>query len=648
MVKTFLIKIISLVAIVFFAATSNASGLGEKVGNFVLLDQHGDAHELHYNKHKQAMVLLSYDHRAAGMQDALDAYLQTYSQLKHDAINFYLLDVNPEDSRQDALHRGLPEELTVMFDEGQLIADALNISRVGEALVINPKDWSLVYRGPGNNNLRSFLSNVLTNDNIQPQQHPLPQTYGKINHTLPSQVASYSQDIAPLLREKCVSCHSEGGIGPFAMNSYEMVRGFAPMIREVILTKRMPPWHADPHVNHFADDMSLNVAQKQQLVGWINANAPRGDGEDPLLAVQPSSNSWILGEPDLVIELPAFDVPATGSVDYQFFETPYPLNEDKWVKAIHIIPGERAVVHHAISTFGEPDDPSRPIKPAEGGNEASALLQQQLMIFVPGNEYYIYPEDTALKITKGSSLFTQMHYTTSGKASRDISKIGLYFRDTPPEHILRHFAIADPFMTIPPGVAKHAETAYWQPDQDVVIYSLFPHAHYRGRSSTFTLRHPDGRDELLLSVPNYDFNWQRYFRLEQPLEVKAGSMIIHTTIFDNSPQSDTNPDPEATVPFGLQSWEEMLFGGVSYRNKEGGLEQSTIEPTQFQTDIFIGALDTNLNGRLELAELPENLRKRIGGFFAWMDANQNQGLENAELKNLFDTMRQRAQQQQAQ
>jgi hypothetical protein len=623
-----------------------------KVDNFVLLDQHGQAHELYYLKNKQAIVLMAYSSNAKNIDDAIAALNELRGQHTENNIDFYLLDSNPQDKRVTLQQQELLSDLTVMMDEGQLVAQQLGFSYLGEVQVVRPDGWGKIYQGPVVSGNKTFLKNVLAEiaagKAVTVSSEAMPSGSQAIAFTTLPSTPSYSDDIAPLLQEKCVSCHRVGGIGPWAMNNYQMIQGFAPMIREVVLTKRMPPWHADPHVNTFNDDISLSVAQQKMLVSWINAGAPRGEGNDPLLHTAELGGQWVLGEPDLVIDLPAFEVPATGSVDYQFFETPNPLDKDVWVKAIHIIPGERAVLHHAISTFGKPDDPSKPIKPAEGGNEGSALLQQQLMTFVPGNEYYVYPDDTALLLTKGSSFFTQMHYTTSGKAATDKSRIGLYFRDDAPKHVLRHFSIVNPWMRIPPMEAAHAETAYFQPDRDIVVYSLFPHAHYRGRSSKFVLRYPDGRDDLLLSVPNYDFNWQRYFQLQTPLEVPAGSKIVHTTVFDNSPQSDTNPDPSATVLFGLQSWEEMLYGGVSYRYKEGGLENTGIEEAQFQADLFIGALDANQDSKLEVSELPEPMQNRMGGLFPWVDGNKNSGLENAELKRLFEMMAERRQSQAAQ
>src|SRR5690606_16260827 len=235
-----------------------------------------------------------------------------------------------------------------------------------------------------------------------------------------------------------------------------------------------------PHINQFQENIGLSLAQKQALIHWIDAGAPRGDGPDPLTEIGPPESEWILGEPDLIVDMPAFDIPATGVLDYQFFEVPNPYPEDVWVKAVQIIPGDRKVVHHAIATVGEPEDPSQPVRPASEGSETNAILQEQLMTFAPGNEHYIYPQEAGLLSPKGSSFFTQMHYSTCGKATKDKTRIGLWFRDDAPEHVLRHYVIANTELSIPPEEGRHEEAAYVLFHQDAVVYSLFPHAHYRG------------------------------------------------------------------------------------------------------------------------------------------------------------------------
>jgi hypothetical protein len=636
---------------------TNPAFASERVSNFVLLDQHGKAHELHYHKYAEAIVLMAHSTNAKHSAKLVQAMQKLSDKFAGEQVKFFLLSADPNDTRQSVLAQteALEHQLPAMMDEAQLVAETLDFSKVGEALVIDPATWQVVYRGPVKKAGKS-LNQLIAGKQLEFAEVAMPADAADLPMASDKEVAqrrqiSYSDTIAPLLKDKCADCHRPEGIGPWAMNSYTMIKGFAPMIREVVLTKRMPPWHADPHINTFRDDIGLSLDQKQTLIHWIDAGAPRGEGPDPLTEVGPPDSQWVLGEPDLVVEMPSFDIPATGVLDYQFFEVANPFPEDVWVRAVQIIPGDPKVVHHAIATFGKPVDPSKPVRAVGNSGESNSILQEQLMTFVPGNEHYIYPEETGLLLPKGSSFFTQMHYTTSGKATTDKTKIGLWFRDDAPEHVLRHHVIANTEISIPPQDGRHEEAAYIQFHEDAVLYALFPHAHYRGHASEFAVQWPDGREEMVLSVPNYDFNWQRYFRLEEPLEIPAGTKLIHRTTYDNSPRKASNPDPSKTIGWGLQSWDEMLYGGVSYRYKDANAAVKS-DALQFRTDVVMGMLDTNMDGKLIAAEMTGETGEELKKMAVWFDADKSGGLEHAELKKMFVTMaeegrKRRAQQEQA-
>jgi hypothetical protein len=362
---------------------------------------------------------------------------------------------------------------------------------------------------------------------------------------------SYEETIAPLLLDKCVACHREGGIGPWQMASYEMIRGFAPMIREVVRTQRMPPWHADPHYQSFSNDRGLSKEQAKTLVHWIEAGAPRGAGADPLLAQRKDWPKWPLGEPDLVVEMPAFTAPATGVVPYQMVEVKNPLKRDVWIRAVDYLPGDRSVLHHVIGAAGAREE-----------RRGSTSLNN----YVPGAEPLEVPEGTGIFLPAGASFHFQMHYTPNGKETTDVTRMGLYFMKDPPQYNFRSFVVSNPRLKIPPNVNDHAETAERVFNQDAVIYSVHPHAHFRGKAAKFVAQYPDGREEVLLNVPAYDFNWQSTYDLVEPITVPAGTKIVYTHTYDNSPQNKANPDPNREVPWGQQTWDEMIFGVLRYRN----------------------------------------------------------------------------------
>lgn len=633
------------VAAVLFAIASSGNGLAQSsAGNFTLFDEQGRAVELHYNRLADAVVLMTHRVDSELVAQASDRLAQTLGEFAGQDIPFFLINPETTSTRETLIQDKADHQLTapILQDDGQLVGKTFGLNTAGEVLLIDPQNWNVVYRGPVVDDLadpkalylRDALTALLADQTVAQATRTMPNAYAGEQIAQASMMSSisYSDTVVPILQEKCVSCHRPGGIGPWAMTSHAMVQGFSPMIREVILTKRMPPWHADPKINQFKHDMGLTTQQAQTLVQWIDEGARSDGSADPLLAVGERETEWELGEPDLVLDLPAFTVPATGTLDYQILTVENPLDRDVWVRAVQIVPSDRQVLHHAIATFGPKDfqsgiDLGSPI--------GEALFQSQLMTFVPGNELYEYPERTGVLVPAGSTFFSQMHYTTYGRESTDRTKIGLYFSEVEPEFTLQHYAMLNVDLRIPPGEANYEAGAYYQFQKDAVIYSLFPHAHYRGRSSTFSLAYPDGREELVLSVPNYDFNWQRYFQLQEPIHAPAGTRLIHRTVYDNSEANLSNPDASKLVRFGEQTWEEMLYGGVSFRFEHKEDDVREVDIGKNLAGITIGYMDLNMDGKVELTEMPERMRQGLAMAFVILDKNKSGGLEFDEFQQLM-------------
>jgi hypothetical protein len=599
-----------------------------RAADFTLIDQHGKAFNLHYHIQRPAIVLMAYNNNSTWVQQSLDALQQSSSMTDQD-IPLALLAA-------DGVGNPGAVAASVLQDDAGLVTTTLGLRYAGETLVISPRRWEIVYRGPalaedGNLNpaLEQVLNSMLEAQTPAPVHQSMPALAATLSLAPPPTDVSYHNTIAPMLMEKCAGCHRPGGIAPWAMTSHAVVQGFSPMIRETVLTRRMPPWHADPSVGEFLHDLSLSVEQKQQLIAWIDAGAPRGNGDDPLASVDTQLTAWEFGEPDLVVSLPEFDIPATGALDYQFFEVRNPLDRDIWVKAVQIVPGDRQVVHHAIATFGAPSNT------AGRTDIGESLFQPQLMTFVPGNDTYVYPENTGVFIPAGSSFYTQMHYTPYGRETRDQTRIGLYFSDKEPEHVLQHYAMVNVDLEIPAGAAEHQEGAYYTFSRDSVIYALFPHAHYRGRASEFVLRYPDGREERVLSVPDYDFNWQRYFRFKQPITAPAGTQVIHRTTYDNSSSNLSNPDADVVVRFGEQTWEEMLYGGISFRYVDRRENDHEIDAEAYFTSLAMGFMDRNMDQKVALDEMPERSRQALLLPFTMLDKDKTGGLEYAEFQQFL-------------
>jgi hypothetical protein len=621
----------------------NTVSANTKVDDFVLLDQRGDAQALFYDKQAKAIVVMIHGNGCQIVRSILPDYKALRDEYESKGVRFLMLNANLQDTRatiaSEAAEWGI--DMPILIDSAQIIAPSLNVTRTGEVLIINPVSREISYRGAINDRVhferqkkeasehyvKNALDAVLAGKSVALSE---VKSVGCIVN-LPKLEAeiSYSGTIAPLLVDKCVACHQEGGIAPWTMSEYLMIKGFAPMIREVVRTKRMPPWHADPEIGHWINDAGLSDEQTKTLISWIEAGAKRGDGDDPLTKVKPKETIWPLGEPDLIVETPAFDVPASGIVDYTFPVVQNPLDRDAWVVAATVVPGDTQAVHHVL--MGSADQP-----PAAGDLEN--VFQNYIMGYAPGNESAHMPEGTGVFVPKGGVYLLQMHYTPYGKKSTDVTKVGLYFSDKAPKNFLRNHVIADSSLSIPPYAARHEQAAYFEFWDEAVIYSFVPHAHYRGRSSSFELRYPDGSEEIVLSVPNYDFNWQRTYSFAEPKIVPAGTKIIHRTIYDNSSNNTGNPDPSRTVPWGLQSEDEMLYGSITYSWTGETTKKPTHTYLSSETAQFIGVVDRDMDGLISEAEMPKRLRKSIGWKWNMLDQDDDGQLNREEMEVLMVKM----------
>ena len=622
------------------------------VENFSLLDQNGEAHELYYYSDADAVVLVVQGNACPILRNALPDIKAVRDQFADQNVVFLMLNANPQDHR--ASIRSEAEEWDIDFpilvDETQLVARGLGVTRTAEAFVINPESWDLVYRGPVNDRLG------YERQKVEADAHYVADAINAIKTRVafavkpegvkgcliaieePAAELSYVADIVPVLQNRCMNCHVPGGIGPWAMSSYEMIKGFAPMMREVLRTNRMPPWHADPHIGEWLNDRGIPTAEKKLLVDWIEAGAPRGEGEDPLKGIvtkieaeiKANGADWRLGEPDLIVDVPAYEVPATGVVDYQNYDIPAELTEAVWVRGIDVKPGNTNVVHHLLVGSLEP-----------GRESANGVFDNYLGGYAPGSGGRLLPEGTGIQILPGSNFAVQMHYTPYGKAAVDKTRIGIYFHDKPPKYFLRHGVVVNTNLRIPPNTKAHEEASYLEFDRNAELFSILPHSHYRGRSSTFELVYPDGSREMLLSVPEYDFNWQTGYAFTEPKQVPAGAKLIHRTVYDNSKQNFANPDPDKTVTWGLQSWDEMLYGDFVFRWTDETTAAPIHSNARFRVAQMVGFLDQDMDGGIQQEELRGRTLKRLQPAFDNFDANGNAAIEVDELFNYQKFIEQR-------
>jgi len=633
------------VAAVVAAPAPNAP-VPDKVGDFRLTDTARLSHQLHYFSYAPAIVLMSQTDGAPLSRAGAAELARLQAAYKDQGVLFYMINSNVSNTREQAALEAASNKFAVpvLMDDLQLVGEQLNVQREGEVFVLNPKDgFKVAYHGPLDDrfntnrpNLNAPVKTAYAASAINAVLAGQPVANRRVDIKAGQPIAfpararaqenaqiSYAKTIAPLLQAKCVTCHQKGGIGPFQMNSYEVVKGFAPMMRETILTKRMPPFFADPHVGKWSNETSLTPDETTTLVHWIEAGAPRGAGEDILKTKAGEAPEWParLGKPDVVVQLPAFNVPASGIVEYQRMMVPNPFKQDVWLRAVAFQPGARAALHHITTKYFA--DPNLPPANIPGSTVGS---------YVPGAGVQVYNEGTGAPVPVGGELRYTMHYTTTGKAMTDSSKVGYYLLKTPPEVIRRAAEITNPGLYIPAGEARHTEYAYIEFPADAILYSIHPHAHYRGYAAELTMITPDGKASPLISVPHYDFNWQLDYDLAQPLLVKKGSKLRAKWVYDNSAHNPGNPNPKRNVTWGEQTPDEMMYFRVNYRWVD---ETSHHVRNDLQNSLnesrIIGAVDTNLDGKLQIDELTgdyASLKPR----FAELDLNHDGGLDLKELK----------------
>ena len=398
-----------------------------KVDNFMLVDADMEAHELYRLADAKAVVIVTQSNGDAVVQKLAPALKKLKAAYGAKGVEFVMLNSNLKDTREaiqaEAAKAGF--DTPILMDANQLVGESLGVTRSAEVLVVNPNTWTVAWRGamPG---AAKALDALTAGQQVAMAAGPTSKGALIAFPEHSATKISYSKDIAPILEAKCVACHEEGGIGPFAMTNYAMVKGFAPMIREVIRTDRMPPYHADPHVGKFTDDKRMTPEEIKTVVHWIEAGAPRGDGPDTLGATKHVAAEWPLGKPDLIINVPAYKIPASGVVDYQRPWVPGTLTEGKWVRASTVKPGSRQGVHHLLTGWMEE-------APANGKSSETKWAASLGAGYAVGAESSMEPANAGVYLPPGGAYGFQMHYTPFGKEVEDKSQVALYFYDKPPE-----------------------------------------------------------------------------------------------------------------------------------------------------------------------------------------------------------------------
>ncbi|MBL8233159.1 MAG: cytochrome c [Bryobacterales bacterium] len=379
---------------------------------------------------------------------------------------------------------------------------------------------------------------------------------------------TFHRDVAPILQKHCQTCHRPGEAAPMSLLTYKETRPWAKAIRESVVTRRMPPWHADPTIGKFSNTRQLTDAEVETIRAWTDQGSREGSikqAPKPLTFI----DGWAISRPDLIFEMPVdFEVPNKGELDYMHFAVPTNFAEDRWIQEMEVRPGNRAVVHH-IGVYLRPKGSKwlPQLKAGEGvpitnrsgtRGPADELFAQ----YVPGGPAQKFPEGQARLIPAGAELIFQLHYQPNGKPGKDRSRIGLVFAKTPVRERIHTIAVGNPTFVIPPGAPDHPVEANWPFLAPARVLSIIPHMHLRGKSFDCWMKWPDGRIEPVIRVPQFNRNWQIEYQLAQPLEVPVKSRMGCKAIFDNSPNNPWNPDPKAEVRWGDQTRDEMMVAYV--------------------------------------------------------------------------------------
>jgi mono/diheme cytochrome c family protein len=464
---------------------------------------------------------------------------------------------------------------------------------------------------------------------------------------------TFSKDVAPIFYQNCAGCHRPDELAPMSLLTYKDARPWAQSIKDKVLTREMPPWRADPHFGQFSNDKRLTQHDVDTIVAWVEQGAKEGNPKD--LPEMPNFNDqWQIGKPDVVLQMAQeYTVAAEGSDEYLDFVIPTDFKEYKWVKAVEIHPGNKRVVHHVVAFVQTPqmqmaksvessalaktsssdtfifykegtvtrtranapvyDDGCAAPNGGFARGSGQETLGPVLGFYAPGKDVDVFPDGVGKGIPPGSNIVIQMHYSkTTGKAETDRTSVGLVFYKSMPSKVLLSNGALNHYFMIPAGDGNHEVKACLQFKQDAELFNLMPHMHKRGKDMRYDLLYPDGHQETLLYVPNYNFNWQSMYKLDKPLSAPAGSKLIVTAHYDNSDKNKYNPDSTKAVRWGDPTYDEMMIGYVDYITKPRNRVVAKINPSIL--DAYVGEYEILPGRTMIIGRSGDNLIAGSKGF----------------------------------
>jgi hypothetical protein len=559
--------------------------IGEVVANFQFTDIRYLPRTLSELGDHRAYVLVFTTLDCPIVRRSLPKLRQMHLDYRDQGVQFVAVNEGPQDSVVDVAYQAVRADIEFPFvkDFTGQVAAAVGATRTPQCVVLDA-ERRLRYRGRidsefrlggvrpsgGRQDLRLAIDDVLKGQDVQVAETPVDGCLITAPRGPRSRELTYYKDVAPLVRKHCEGCHQPGSAAPFSLSGPDDVLAHSQMIAEVVSQRRMPPWYATIEPGHFINDLSLPAAAIATIGDWIHGDQLPGGEADALQPLPERESEWLIGEPDLVIQMPAAaSIPATGYVAYQYALLPYVFLEDTWVQKVEINPGNDAVVHHCNMGYAKITDLQR----KEFHPEKNFITG-----YVPGGDPMVLDSGIGFRIPAGSVIGLQLHYVTTGEETTDQTSVGFVFAKEKIQKQIRHFQCHTSRFSIPPQVSHHEVRASRTFGFDATGIGMYCHMHLRGKDMTFTATTPDGKRETLLSVPNYNFEWQSSYRWpDDTVRFSKGTRIDCVAHFDNSSFNPFNPDPTATVRHGQQTYHEMMYGFLFFTRDDEALNL-TINP----------------------------------------------------------------------
>ncbi len=625
--------------------------IGQMVPDMNLTDWHGQSFKLSEIEPYKALVIAFTNTTCPVCKKYAPTLATIEKETMVDGVRFLYVNPTASDKNEDIEQAIKTHGFQGKYarDNDGSLAMAVGAMKTTDVFVLDAKR-TITYRGavddqygfgfstdaPKHNYLRKAIAATLAGELVTIAATSAPGCPLNLSSAAQSNVdITYHNRISRIVQNRCLDCHRDGGVAPFALSNYHEVSSQAGAIRQVLEKGVMPPWFAAPpksgEPSKFINDCSLSSTEKTALLTWLDSGLVEGEPKDAPVP-RAFTTDWQIGKPDQILQVAKpIAVKASGTMAYQNVTVDTGFTEAKYVKAVEVRPTARQVVHHILVFVIPPGNGGRSRNDDE--DEASGFFAA----YAPGYDALQFNDGYGKVIPAGSRLKFQIHYTPNGTATEDRPMIGFQFLEKPPQHLLDVKGIAQPRLSIPPNASNHEVVATQVLPADATILAFFPHMHLRGKAFKYEAKLPTGETQVLLDIPRYDFNWQLSYRLAEPITFPKGTTIKAMAWYDNSDKNLANPDPNRTVRWGQQTSDEMMIGYVEYHMENGsmGPGRSLAEIRErLQNGEGFGKvferLDTNRNGQLESSEIPEVAK----GFLNKADRNQDGTISKDEIEQL--------------